>query len=134
MATTPKLSLLESESVSGHAVYPHNIFEIGKIAVKDASDNSGTVTKNSLGLFSSDVQVGYNDAASYINTLMYFLRKDYTLEEVSGDERFIPGRAAWIVVDGKRVGLFGETHPQVLESWGCSMPAIMAEIDLDKLI
>ena len=126
--------LLESESVSGHAVYPHNIFEIGKIAVKDASDNSGTVTKNSLGLFSSDVQVGYNDAASYINTLMYFLRKDYTLEEVSGDERFIPGRAAWIVVDGKRVGLFGETHPQVLESWGCSMPAIMAEIDLDKLI
>ena len=127
-------SLLESESVSGHAVYPHNIFEIGKITVKDAEDNSGTVTINSLGFLSSNVQIGYNDAASYINTLMYFLRKEYTLEEVEGDERFIPGRAAWIVVDGKCVGIFGETHPQVLESWGCSMPAIMAEINIDKLI
>ena len=92
------------------------------------------MTINSLGFLSSNVQIGYNDAASYINTLMYFLRKEYTLEEVEGDERFIPGRAAWIVVDGKRVGIFGETHPQVLESWGCSMPAIMAEINIDKLI
>lgn len=126
--------LLESESVSGHAVYPHNIFEIGKIARKDPSDNSGTVTKNSLGLLSANVQVGYNEASSYIQTLMYFLRKDYTLEAVEGDQRFIPGRAAYIVYKGERAGVFGEVHPQVLESWGCTMPAIMAELDLDILI
>ena len=126
--------LLESESVSGHAVYPHNIFEIGKITVKDAEDNSGTRTIDSLGFFSSNVAVGYNDAASYINTLMYFLRKDYTLSEAGDDPRFIPGRAAAIIYKGEKVGVFGETHPQVLESWGCSMPSIMAEIDLDKLM
>ncbi len=126
--------LLESESVSGHAVYPHNIFEIGKITVRDDSDNSGTVTKDSLGFFASDAKIGYNEAASYINTLMYFLRKEYTLQEVKDDPRFIPGRAAEIVVDGKVAGVFGETHPQVLESWGCSMPSIMAEIDLGTLL
>ena len=126
--------LLESESVSGHAVYPHSIFEIGKVTVKDAEDNSGTKTKNSLGLFSSDAAIGYNDAASYINTLMYFLRKEYTLSEVKDDPRFIPGRAAYIVYNGKIAGIFGETHPQVLESWGCSMPSIMAELDLDILM
>ena len=126
--------LLESESVSGHAVYPHNIFEIGKIAVKDREDNSGTRTIDSLGFFSSNAAVGYNDAASYINTLMYFLRKEYTLSEVENDPRFIPGRAAYIIYKGEKVGIFGETHPQVLESWGCSMPSVMAEIDLDKLI
>ena len=126
--------LLESESVSGHAVYPHNIFEIGKITVKDAEDNSGTRTVDSLGFFSSDAAVGYNDAASIINTLMYFLRKEYTLAEVADDPRFIPGRAAYIVCNGEKVGIFGETHPQVLESWGCSMPSIMAEIDLDRLM
>ena len=126
--------LLESESVSGHAVYPHNIFEIGKITVKDAEDNSGTRTIDSLGFFSSDAAVGYNDAASIINTLMYFLRKEYTLAEVADDPRFIPGRAAYIVCNGEKVGIFGETHPQVLESWGCSMPSIMAEIDLDRLM
>ncbi len=126
--------LLESESVSGHAVYPHSIFEIGKITVKDDADNSGTRTIDSLGFFSSDAAIGYNDAASYINTLMYFLRKEYSLKEADGDPRFIPGRAAEIIYKGEKVGVFGETHPQVLESWGCSMPSIMAEIDLDKLM
>ena len=126
--------LLESESVSGHAVYPHNIFEIGKITVRDDNDNSGTVTKDSLGFFASDAKIGYNEAASYINTLMYFIRKEYTLQEVKDDPRFIPGRAAYVVVDGKVAGIFGETHPQVLESWGCSMPAIMAELDIGALL
>ncbi len=126
-------SLLESESVSGHAVYPHNIFEIGKVCYKDERDNSGTVTKNHMGFFSADNQIGYNEAASYIQTLMYYLKKEYTLAPVVEDGRFIPGRAAKIVVEGEEVGIFGEVHPQVLESWSCSMPAIMAELDLDML-
>jgi phenylalanyl-tRNA synthetase beta subunit len=37
-------SLLESESVSGHATYPHRIFEVGKVAFLEPSDNSGTAT------------------------------------------------------------------------------------------
>ena len=127
-------SLLESESVSGHAVYPHNIFEVGKVTVKDDEDNSGTVTKNALGFFSSNVQVTYNDAASYIQTLMYFLRREYTLAPVENDPRFIPGRAAYIIYKGKKAGIFGETHPAVLESWNAALPAIMAELDLDILL
>ena len=127
-------SLLESESVSGHAQYPHNIFEIGKVVYKDESDNSGTVTKNHLGFMSSDNQVGFNEAISYVNTLMYFLNKEYTLQAVENDGRFIPGRAAKVLVNNVEVGLFGEVHPQVLESWGCSMPAIMAEFDIDSLL
>lgn len=127
-------SLLESESVSGHAQYPHNIFEIGKVVYKDENDNSGTVTKNHLGFMSSDNQVGFNEAISYVNTLMYFLNKEYTLQAVENDGRFIPGRAAKVLVNNVEVGLFGEVHPQVLESWGCSMPAIMAEFDIDALL
>ena len=126
-------SLLESESVSGHAVYPHNIFEIGKVTFKDERDNSGTVTRNHLGFFVSNNQIGYNEASSYIQTLLYYLRKEYTLAPVENDGRFIPGRAAKVIVNGIEVGLFGEVHPQVLESWSCGMPAIMCELDLDLL-
>ena len=126
-------SLLESESVSGHAVYPHNIFEIGKVTFKDERDNSGTVTRNHLGFFVSNNQIGYNEASSYIQTLLYYLRKEYTLAAVENDGRFIPGRAAKVIVNGVEVGLFGEVHPQVLESWSCGMPAIMCELDLDLL-
>ena len=126
-------SLLASESVSGHAVYPHNIFEIGKVTFKDERDNSGTVTRNHLGFFVSNNQIGYNEASSYIQTLLYYLRKEYTLAPVENDGRFIPGRAAKVIVNGIEVGLFGEVHPQVLESWSCGMPAIMCELDLDLL-
>ena len=127
-------SLLESESVSGHAVYPHNIFEIGKICKKDDSDVSGTITVNSLGFLSANNQVGYNEASSLVNTLMYFIRKEYSLKAVEDDPRFIPGRCASIIVAGKEVGVFGEIHPQVLESWGCTMPAIVCEINVDSLL
>lgn len=126
--------LLESESVSGHAVYPHLIFECGKVTVKDDRDNSGTHTANKMGFFASNVSIGYNEASSYIQTLLYFLRKEYTLVAVENDPRFIPGRAAYIIYNGKKAGIFGETHPQVLESWNSAMPAIMAELDLDILL
>lgn len=127
-------SLLESESVSGHAVYPHKIFEVGKVCFKDDNDNSGTTTRDYLGFLASDTQVGYNEASSYIQTLMYYVKKEYQLTENDGDQRFIPGRSAKIVVDGKEVGVFGEVHPAVLENWGCTMPSIMAELDLDLLL
>lgn len=127
-------SLLESESVSGNAVYPHNIFEIGKIAYLEPSDNSGTVTRNSLGFLSADNAVGFNEVNSFVNTLMYFLRLEYTLAVPEEDPRFIPGRCAEIKVNGKTVGVFGEIHPAVLESWGCSVPAVACEIDVDSLL
>jgi phenylalanyl-tRNA synthetase beta chain len=37
------------------------------------------------------------------------------------------------VVDGKQVGIFGEIHPRVLESWGIQVPCAAGEIDMDAL-
>lgn len=126
--------LLESEAASGHATYPHNIFEIGKVAYLCEEDNSGTVTRNNLGFFSSNTRIGFNEASSYINTLMYFLNKEYKLVELENDPRFIPGRCASVIVDGKSVGVFGEVHPIVLENWNCNMPSIACELDIDSLL
>ena len=126
-------SLLESESVSGHDAIPHKIFEVGKVCFKDESDNSGTTTRNNLGFSVADNAVGYNEVSSIVYTLMYFLNKEYTLGEVGEDPRFIPGRCAHIIVGGKVVGIFGEVHPQVLESWGVGYPMVACEIDLDLL-
>lgn len=127
-------SLLESESMSAHAVYPHNIFEVGKICIRDNEDNSGTVTKNTLGFSSSNNLVGYNDASSVVSTLMFFLGKEYRLESLTDDPRFIAGRGAKIIVGGKEVGCFGEIHPEVLTSWGVEMPVVACEIYLDDII
>jgi len=126
-------NLLETESVSGHAVYPHHIFEVGKIVRLDAADNQGSVTRNSLGFLSAGADEGFNQTNSRIASLFYYLDVEFTVKE-SADPRFIPGRAADLFVNGKKAGVFGEVHPQVLENWGIGVPASLADLDLDTLL
>jgi phenylalanyl-tRNA synthetase beta chain len=125
-------SLLESESVSAHAVYPHQIFEVGKVAFLDESDNSGTTTRDYLGFLAAGSDMGFNQLSSLVSTLFYFMNRTYTMEEMV-DPRFIEGRCGQLVSEGKVVGIFGEVHPAVLENWGITMPTIACEVDLNLL-
>lgn len=125
--------LLNSESVSGNAAYPHSIFEAGKIACLNADNVYGTDSKNMLGFLVADKDAGLNLLSSQVATLFYYVGREYSLAE-TGDQRFIPGRAAAIVMkDGRQTGLFGEIHPGILENWGINMPVSVCEIDLDML-
>ncbi len=126
-------SLLNSESVSANAVYPHAIFEIGKVAFLDEEDNSGTVTKNYLGFLRADSTEGFNSASSMVSAVFYYLNREYSLRETT-DPRFIPGRSAEIYYGDVKAGIFGEVNPEVLENWGIQMPSSIVEIDLDILL
>ena len=125
--------LLYSESVSGNAVYPHKIFEVGKIAVPDGEDNYGSVTKNYLGFLSADNAADFNLVSSQVSAVFFYLSLDYSLEAVE-DPRFIPGRSAIIKARGGNAGIMGEAHPAVLENWGIQMPVTLCQIDLDMLL
>ncbi|MEM5947110.1 phenylalanine--tRNA ligase subunit beta [Spirochaetia bacterium 38H-sp] len=123
-------SLLAAEAASGNAVYPHNIFETGKTAVKNAEDPYGSITINSLGFLSADAKADFNLVSSQVSALLFYLSIDYRLEEYT-DPRFIPGRCAIIKAGNANIGIMGEIHPQVLENWGISMPCTACEINLD---
>ena len=125
--------LLTSESVSGHAAYPHHIFEVGKVARHDRGDSHGVVTVNSLGCVSADATANFTQVSGVVSTLLYYLAVEYSLTE-SDDERFIPGRAAAIIVNGLDVGVFGEVHPQVLENFRIQVPCTACEINLDRVL
>ncbi|MBO4439524.1 MAG: phenylalanine--tRNA ligase subunit beta [Spirochaetaceae bacterium] len=131
-------SLLGAESGSGNAVYPHKIFEIGKVAYLDDSENTGTKTRQSLGFVTAVSDANFNTAASEVATILHFLDHEYIVSE-SDDPRFIPGRQANILMktaDGKTktVGIFGEIHPAVLENWAIAVPCFAGEIDLEDLL
>ena len=128
-------SLLSAESVSGNAVYPHHVFEVGKIARRADDEVSGTRTLTTLGFLSADRGAGFNLVNSHISAILYYLGHEYTVREVH-DSRFIPGRGAQIVRAGRDdvVGVFGEIHPRVLDAWGIQMPCTGGEIDLEVLI
>jgi phenylalanyl-tRNA synthetase beta chain len=126
-------SLMQSESVSGHSVYPHRIFEVGKVAYRDSAENYGASTRQYAGFLHAGAEANFNTAAGQLQTLFYYISREYGVEE-SSDPRFIPGRAAAILYQGKKVGVFGEIHPELLENWGVTVPCIAAEIDLDALL
>jgi phenylalanyl-tRNA synthetase beta chain len=126
-------SLLASEAPSGNAVYPHRLFEIGKVAYREESENTGTRTRQHLGFLTASSDANFNEAASQVASLLYYLDHEYSVTE-SSDPRFIPGRQASIKIKGKAVGIFGEIHPKVLDNWVISTPCVGGEIDLEELM
>ena len=130
--------LLGSESVSGHAAYPHSIFEVGKVVRFDESDVHGAATINSLGFITADANASFTQVSGLLSVLFYYLSREFNVEETD-DPRFIPGRAALLMMatddDGaKQVGVFGELHPQVLENYGVQVPCTACDLDLDRIL
>ena len=126
-------SLLSAETVSGNAVYPHRIFETGKIAYLAPEENTGTRTRQSLGFLTVNQDANFNEAASLIAGLLYYLQMDYAVCETH-DPRFIEGRQAGVLANGKQIGIFGELHPQVLENWSVTVPAFAGELDIESIL
>lgn len=131
-------ALLNAESGSGNAVYPHSIFEIGRIARRDEQDVSGTVTMTGFGALVADRDADFNLLNSHLSALLYYLGRGYSLVETE-DPRFIAGRVAEVRVSGsggesRRCGVFGEIHPRVLDAWGIQVPSVALELELEVLM
>ncbi|MFW6362595.1 MAG: phenylalanine--tRNA ligase subunit beta [Spirochaeta sp.] len=125
-------SLLSAESISASAAYPHKIFEVGKIARTDAEDVQGSVTENTLGWVHTDAETDFTQVSSQLSALLYYLGKEYHLEPID-DPRFISGRVGAVMINRQSVGIIGEIHPRVLESWGVHVPITAGELCLDLL-
>jgi len=126
-------SLMESESISGNSLYPHRIFETGKIAFADKSENYGSKTRQYLGFIHAGADANFNTIAAELQTLFYYLAREYNVEE-SDDSRFINGRAAAVLYQDKHIGVFGEIHPEILENWGVAFPCTACELDAEVLL
>jgi phenylalanyl-tRNA synthetase beta chain len=128
-------SLVHAESVSAHAAYPHHVFAIGKVAERDESDPSGTVTRTNLGMLSADRDEDFNLVNSRVSAILFHMSQDYTLQEIQ-DARFISGRVAQVVAKDTEtvIGLFGELHPLVLEQWGIQVPCTVGELNVEAMV
>ena len=58
---------------------------------------------------------------------------DYTLQKTKAPI-FHPGRNAEVLLDDRRVGVFGEAHPEVLENYDLPYKAYLFEFDLEGLV
>lgn len=58
---------------------------------------------------------------------------DYDVEPVRDDPSYHPGRTAEILIDGVRLAVLGEIHPDVLENYSIGTKVYVAQINFDML-
>ncbi len=129
-------SLLSAESISGNAVYPHAIFEVGKVASIDPDASDGVRSNDSLALFYASSDANFNTVHQHVSALLYYLNLEKVSELTDCDDpRFIPGRCAELSLHGgAQSATFGELHPRILEQWGIQMPSVYAEFNLNDMM
>jgi phenylalanyl-tRNA synthetase beta chain len=125
-------SLLRVEAASSRAFYPHRLYEVGEVARPDAAQELGSQTVTVLGALLVHATAHFSEIHSCVDTLFYYLNQTYQLEPLQHPS-FLEGRAGHIVSQGKGVGLIGELHPEVLERWQITVPAVAFEVDITQL-
>jgi len=122
--------LLEVESASAHASYPHRTFESGEVLTAAGDGSCATEVMIACLVCGNDADFG--DVHSVLGHLCRSRDIELSLTPVE-DPRFVPGRAAAVMLDGCVSGTVGEVHPAVLEAWGIARPASAFELRLDCL-
>lgn len=132
-------SLLEIESHSAGAVYPHYVFEAGEVAVVDSSAGLGSRTEQRIAALLAHEASSFTEAQAYLKLLLLHLDvHDAQLEAVEHPS-FLPGRVAVVRVAGleRPVGLVGEIHPEVLagdSGFGVRVPCAAFELSLAPFV
>ncbi len=125
-------SLLRVEAASNRAFYPHRLFEAGEVAKLDLTQPLGSRTAVVLGGLIAHADAHFSEAHSCLDTLFYYVNQAYSLEPIQHPS-FLAGRVGAIVREGQQIGVIGELHPEVLERWQISVPAVAFEIELTHL-
>lgn len=126
-------SLLQVETNSSRAFYPHRMFEVGEVAVPDEAVDLGSRTVTMLGAVIAHAGANFSEVHSCLDLLFYYLARPVTLEPLAHPS-FLEGRVGRIVSHGRAIGLLGEVHPEVLEHWQIGVPVVALELEVDRLL
>jgi phenylalanyl-tRNA synthetase beta chain len=115
-----------------HRSYPQDLAEIGLAAEVDASENTNVAEHRTVAGVVARHDASYEDAKARLQGIA--ANFDTTLATPPTDHpTFIDGRTAAIELDGDRVGVVGEVHPEVLVAHDLEVPVAAFEFRLDAL-
>jgi phenylalanyl-tRNA synthetase beta chain len=124
--TTLLPNLLEILSLNQHRELPQKIFEFGEVV-------SNEITCQHVASVSIHPQANFTEIYEVVDAFMREMMLSYEVKE-SEDPAFIEGRRADVYVNGKKFGVFGEFHPEVISNFGLGYAVVGFELDLNDLI
>jgi len=130
----------------GRVSLPVKIFELSDIVLKDKTSDVGASNHRRLGaLFCGNVS-GFEVIHGLLDRVMSQLGAVFKLDadaekkqlvyeiRKSEDPAMLPGRAADVFLDGKKLGVFGIVHPSVLSNFAIPSPCTVLEIDIEPFL
>ena len=118
------------------------LFEIGKVYIPSEKDLPleievlcGLIDSVAPGVYwkVKPEPADFYTAKGVVDTILarYGIKADYT---PGNDDSLNPGKSADITVHDLKIGALGEVHPRVLSNFDVADPAVLFEIELDKLM
>jgi phenylalanyl-tRNA synthetase beta chain len=114
--------LLEFLTLNRHRELPQRLFTVGDVV-------DSCLTYQQAAGVSTHPDADFSEAYASADAMLHELSIDYTVKE-SADAAFIEGRRGDIIVDGKKIGVFGEIHPAVLNAFEIEHSVAAFEFDL----
>jgi phenylalanyl-tRNA synthetase beta chain len=114
--------LLEFLALNRHRELPQRLFTVGDVV------DSCLTYQHAAGV-STHPDADFSEAYASADAVLHELSIDHTIKE-SADPAFIDGRKGDIIVAGKKIGVFGEIHPSVLNSFELEHSVAAFEFDL----
>ena len=126
LRTTLLPNLLEILALNQHRELPQKIFEFGEVV-------SNEITGQHVAAVSIHPQANFTEIYEVVDALMREMMLSYEVKE-SEDPAFLEGRRADVYVRGKKLGVFGEFHPEVISNFALGYAVVGFELDLNDLI
>lgn len=134
--------LLETLAINKQYDLPQHLFELGDCSFADDSAETGAREERHAAAAMIGTHVGYAEIRAVADAFAHEL--DAPLEiRPTEHPSFIPGRAAALFTAGpvssqssepEQIGVMGEVHPEVLESYGLKHPVAAMQLSLEKLL
>ncbi len=112
---------------------PHLMFELCSVYGKNdnfSNDLPEEIEKLTLGKFNTDFYE-IKSALQYLFDVFKIINIEYS----RASETFLhPGRSAYVLLNGKKIGFVGQIHPQLAKTYGICDETCVAELELNPII
>ena len=119
-------SLLEILSSNRHNDLPQSIYELGNVVLDG-------MQKTMLAGVKIAAKTGFTECKSIVEAILRNFGYKMEVEEEKNNA-FMEGRCASVLVDGEKIGYFGEIKPSVITAFELEYPVIAFEIDASFLL
>jgi len=116
-----------------HESFPQRLFEVSDVI--EISEKAETRSERRLHVagVSSHATANFTEIKSHVEALLSNLGLRRWKMKETRDPSFIEGRVAAIQAKRKKIGIFGEIHPEVLNNFELENPVGAFEIDLEEI-